>query len=139
MRILAAVEGKRGGWRKGKGTVEVHSRGDGGRAGATKGGLKRKLYSGQCSPRAVRFNYFCSVPTTLPGNLPSAFLPPFSLTTPALPRLVAVGVADASNFIIPSRRTVLPFSHPPRFISTPSIPLVRACNWYVLLIYRVLW
>ena len=28
------------------------------------------------------------------------------------PSLVAVGVADASNFIIPSRRTVLPFSHP---------------------------
>lgn len=60
--------------RKGKGTVKVHSRGDGKRGKATKGrgggGLKRKLYSGQCSPRAVRFNYFCSAPTTLPGSLP---------------------------------------------------------------------
>lgn len=45
--------------------------------------LKRKLYSGQCSPRAVRFNYFCSASTTLPGNLPSAFpCPSHSLSSP---------------------------------------------------------
>lgn len=61
-------------------TAGGEKRGEGG----TKGGSKRKLYSGQCSP-AMRFNYFCSAPTTLPGNLPSAPSRPSHSPPPSLP------------------------------------------------------
>lgn len=132
-RGVAALSWRRrreGGRRKGKGTAEGSTATAGNErrsAGVVKGGqggLKRKLYSGQCGLRArCAIQLFLLSPDDASGQ-PSPFPPP-----PRLPfSLVAVGVADASNFIIPSRRTVLPFSHPPRFTPAPSIPLMRASN-----------
>lgn len=85
LRAFVAEEEKRRDGGKVKARLKYTAGGEGEERGLLKGGLKRKLYSGQCNPRAVRFNYFCSAPTTLPGNLPSAFPCPSHSLFPLLP------------------------------------------------------
>lgn len=110
------------------------------------GRLKRKLYSGQCGiPRAIQL--FLLSPDDASGQ------PPFGPSTSRPSHLFpcdAVGTADASNFIIPSRRTdspfLVPFSHPA--LSSSRLPAVYfrakrsihegAPDWCALSMYRVL-